>query len=87
MKGMMKTAATRTTTASRLLLENQTKISYAGVAALLDPARAAARSGFSATPTAMPSRSPLRSQLAASGGPDWTASNSSTIALSAPAMA
>ena len=37
---MRKTAATRTTTASPPLLENQTKISHAKLAALLDPSRA-----------------------------------------------
>jgi hypothetical protein len=44
---MMTMAATRTTAASRPSSESQTKTSYAGLAVLLDPTRAAARSGFS----------------------------------------
>jgi hypothetical protein len=40
MTRMRKTAATRMTTASRPLLESQTKNSHAELAALLDPTRA-----------------------------------------------
>ena len=40
---MRTTAAMRTTTASRPLLESQTKISHAEPAALLDPTRASAQ--------------------------------------------
>jgi len=51
MKRTGKTAATRTTTASQPLLENQTKISDAGLAAPLVSAteRGAAKAGFRVT--------------------------------------
>jgi hypothetical protein len=48
MKG---TAATKTTTASRPILENLTKISHAELAALLDPARARAHASRPAAGT------------------------------------